>query len=136
MSDASSESPLRRMLVYGAVAAFIAAVILITASALSSTAAPKVGFSVSLEIAGRKVTAAGTTYLADGRFGFESSRLSFAGRIEGDRVSIEGKAAPADPASGRAFRAAGHIAGERMSTTVTGTDGRRLGTLRLELRSN
>jgi hypothetical protein len=124
------------MLVYGAVAAFIAAVILIAASALSSTATPKVGFSVSLEIAGRKVTAAGTTYLADGRFGFESSRLSFAGRIEGDRVSIEGKAAPASPAKMHAFRAAGHIAGERMSTTVTGTDGRRLGTLRLELRSD
>jgi hypothetical protein len=35
-----------------------------------------------------------------------------------------------------AFRAAGQIAGERMSTTVTGTDGRRLGTLRLELRSD
>lgn len=133
MSDEILQSPLRRVFVYGATAAFIAAVILIAASALGSRPTPKVAFAVTLKVDQRELKASGTTYLTDGRFSFDGGRLSFAGRIEGDRVGIEGKVAAADSAPGRGFRASGRIVGDHVSATVNGTDGRRLGTLRLDL---
>jgi hypothetical protein len=123
------------MFALGAMAAFIAAVIVIMASALSSNTTPKVGFHLTVTIAGREVKAIGTTYLDEGRFAFEGSRLSFSGRIDGDEVRIDGQAISPDQATTRAFTANARRAGTRISTAVMGTDGRRMGALRLELPS-
>jgi len=136
MTDAHMESPLRRFGAYGAVATLIAVIVLIGSAALNSHTTPKVGFNVSVKIADREVKAAGTTYLTDGAFRYEGSRLSFAGRIEGDQVSIQGKVTSPDRATTRLFKISAPVTGDRIRATVNGTDGRRIGTLQLELPSN
>lgn len=136
MTDESTKGPFSRALVYFALAAFIATVVLFAASVLSSSSSPKVGFTVTVKVAEREVTAFGNAYLTDGRIAFNGSRLSFAGTIEGDQVRIEGKVASADQATTRAFKASGRIVGDRLSLPVNSTDGRRIGSLRLELPSD
>ncbi len=133
MTDGSTKGPFGRMLVYFALASFIAAVVLIAASALSSSPTPKVGFAVTVKVAERQVSAAGKAYLTDNRIEFSGDRLSFAGTIEGDQVEIDGKVVSADQATTRAFKASGRIAGGRSNLALNDTGGRRIGSLRLEL---
>jgi hypothetical protein len=133
-STISSKGPFRRTFVYIALAAFIAMVILIAAPRLGSSSTRTVGFTATIKVAQGEVNAFGSARLADdGRLGFDGSRLSFSGAIEGDQVKIEGKVALADQATTRAFRASGRIAGDRLNLPVYSTDGRRIGSLRLEL---
>jgi hypothetical protein len=121
------------MLVYFALAAFIAATVLIAASALSSNSRPEVEFSVTVKVGEREMMAAGKTYLTDGRIDVDGSRLSFAGSITGDDVRIEGEASLPGQTSPRAFKASGRMADNRATLPVKGTDGRRIGALYLEL---
>lgn len=136
MTDESTKGPFGRMLVYFALASFIAAVVLIAASALNSSSTPKVGFAVTVEVAEREVSAAGMAYLTDARIEFNGSRLSFAGTIEGDQLRLEGKVASADQATTRVFKASGRIVGDRLNLPLNDTGGRRIGSLRLELPSD
>jgi hypothetical protein len=123
------------MFAYGAAAAFIAGVILTAASALDSKTTLKVGFHMSVKTAEQQVNAGGSALLSDGRFGYEGGRLSFAGTIEGDEVRIEGTVASADQKATRSFKASGRITSDRLSLPLNGSDGRRIGSLKLELPS-
>jgi hypothetical protein len=136
MTDGNAKGPLGRMLVYFAVASFIAAVVLIAASALSSSAVPTVGFAVTVKVAEGQVSAAGKAYLTDNRIKFDGDRLAFAGTIEGDKVRIDGKVVSADQATTRDFRASGRIVAGRSNLPLNDTGGRRIGSLRLELPSD
>jgi hypothetical protein len=136
MTDPASKGPFGRTLVYLALALFIASVVLIAASALTSGSTPKVGFDMTVEVAEQEVTAFGIAHLADGRIDFSGTRLTLAGRIEGDQVKIEGTIALPNQPALHAFRASGRIVGDRLNLPVNGTDGRRIGTLRLELPSD
>lgn len=133
MTDAAARGPFGRTLVYFALAAFIAATVLIAASALSSNSRPEVEFSVTVKVGEREMMAAGRTHLTDGRIDVDGSRLSFAGSITGDEVRIEGKASLPGQTSPRAFKASGRMADNRAILPVKGTDGRRIGALHLEL---
>lgn len=133
--DSSTKGPFSRTLVYLALAAFIAMVVMVAAPILGSSSRQTVGFTATITVPQGEVNAFGSARLADGRIGFNGSRLSFSGTIDGDQVKIEGKVALADRTT-RAFRASGRIAGDRLNLPVNGTDGRRIGSLRLELPSD
>jgi hypothetical protein len=136
MTDETAKNPFSRPLVYFALAAFIAMIVMIAAPILGSNSTPTVGFTVTVKVAQGEVTSFGNAHLTDGRIGFEGSRLSFAGTIEGDQIKIEGKVALADQTTTRAFRASGRIVGDRLNLPVNSTDGRRIGSLRLEFPSD
>ena len=134
--DISTQGPFSRTLVYVALAALIAMVVLVAAPILGSSSTQTVGFTATIKVAEGEVNAFGSARLADGRIGFNGSRLSFSGTIEGDQVKIEGKVALAEQTATRSFRASGRIVGDRLNLPVNGTDGRRMGSLRLELPSD
>lgn len=134
--DGSTKGPFSRTLLYVALAAFIAMVVMIAAPLLGSSSTQTVGFTATIKVAEGEVNAFGSARLADGRIGFNGSRLSFSGTIEGDQVKIEGKVALAKQTVARPFRASGRVVGNRLNLPVNGTDGRRMGSLRLELPSD
>jgi hypothetical protein len=136
MTDFASKGPFGRTLVYFALALFIVSVVLVAASALTSGSTPKVGFDMTVTVAEQEVTAFGNARLADGRIDFTGTRLTFAGTIEGDQVKIEGTVALPNEPTPHGFRASGRIVGDRLNLPVNGTNGRRIGSLRLELPSD
>jgi hypothetical protein len=133
MAGTRSQGSSRRFFLYALAAVPIAAVIFALATALGSAPAPKVAFDIKLKIAGQDVRASGTTFLRSDGFSFAAGRLSFTGTVTGDDVSIAGKVATDDRAQTRDFGASGHLAEGRMSATLNGDGGRRMGTLKLEL---
>ena len=67
-------------------------------------------FDLKVKIAGQDVRASGTTY-----------------------IGSDGKVTTEDRAETRDFGASGHLADGRLSATLNGEGGRRMGTLKLEL---
>jgi hypothetical protein len=134
MAGANSRGTSRRFFLYGFTAVPIAAVIFAVATAIGSAPSPKVAFDMKVKIADQDVRATGTIYVeSDGLFSFEGSRLSFSGTVTGDDVTIKGKVATDDRAQTRDFGTTGHLTDGRMSATLNGDGGRRMGTLKFEL---
>jgi hypothetical protein len=133
MSDATSQGSLRRVFLYLAAAVPIAAVIFAVATALGSAPAPKVAFDVKLKVSGQDIRASGTTYLEGDGFSFAADRLTFTGTISGNDVKISGKVTAGERLQVREFGASGQLANNRLSATLNGDRGSRLGTLKLEL---
>jgi len=133
MAGANSHGSFRRFFLCGIAAVPIAAVIFAIATAIGSAPSPKVAFDTKVKIADRDVRANGTLYVESDGFSFESGRLSLSGTVNGDDVMIKGKVTTDDRALTRDFGASGHLADGRMSATLNGDGGRRMGTLKLEL---
>jgi hypothetical protein len=133
MAGARSHGSFRRYFLYLVAAIPIAAVIFALATAAGSAPAAKVAFDVKVEISGQEVRASGTTYLTSDGFDFAGGRVQFAGKVSGDDVSVDGKVTNDDRTQTRDFRASGHLNGERLSLTLNGDGGRRMGTMKLEL---
>lgn len=98
------------------------------------TAAPsrKVAFNLTAGFSDEKVTVGGVVNVIDGAFEFDGSRISFSGKIEGDRVSIDGRVANRDRSRTKSFAGGSAIAEGRSSVTVKSPEGSRLGTLKLD----
>ena len=122
-----------RFFLYGITAVPIAAVIFAVATAIGSGPSPKVGFDMKVKIAEEDMRASGTLYVESDGFSFDGGRLSFSGTVSGDDVTITGKATSEDRTLTRDFGAAGHLSGGRMSATLNGDGGRRIGSVKLEL---
>ncbi len=133
MPDATSQGSFRRIFLYLSAAVPIAAVIFALATALGSRPTPKVAFDMRLKVSGQDIRASGTTYLEGHGFSFVADRLNFTGTISGDDVKINGKVTPGDRSQMQEFGASGHFANNRLSATLNGDRGSRLGTLKLEL---
>jgi hypothetical protein len=133
MADANSQGSSRRFLLYILAAVPIAAVFVAVATAIGSAPAPKVAFDMRVKISGQDIRASGTTYLRSDGFTFTTERLSFTGTITGDDVRIDGKVATDDRTAARDFGTSGHLTNNRLSVTLNGDGGRRMGTLKLEL---
>lgn len=133
MSDAQSQGSLRRIFLYLSAAVPVAAVIFALATALGSGPAPKVAFDMRLKVAGQDIRASGTTYLENDGFSFAADRLNFTGTISGDNVKISGKVTAGNRSQTREFGTSGQLANNRLSATLNGDRGSRLGTLKLEL---
>jgi hypothetical protein len=133
MSDAKSESAFRRYFLYLIAAVPIAAAIFALATALGSGPPGKVAFDMKLKVAGEDIHASGTTYLEDEGFSFTTNRLTFTGTISGDDVKITGKVTAGERLQMREFGTSGRLANNRLSATLNGERGSRLGTLKLEL---
>jgi hypothetical protein len=133
MSDAKSEGSFRRFFLYLGAAVPIAAVIFALATAVDSGPAAKVAFDMKLKVSGEDIRASGTTYLESDGFSFTSNRLSFTGTISGDDVRVNGKVTAGDRSQMREFGTSGRLTDNRLSATLNGDRGSRLGTLKLEL---
>jgi hypothetical protein len=133
MSDATSQGSFRRIFLYLSAAVPIAAVIFALATALGSGPAPKVAFDMRLKVSGQDIRASGTTYLEGDGFSFVTDRLTFTGTISGGDVKINGRVTTGERSQMREFVASGRFASNRLSATLNGDRGSRLGTLKLEL---
>jgi hypothetical protein len=134
MAGTRSEGSVRRFFLYLLLAVPIAAGIFALITAIGSAPPAKVAFDVTLKVSGQDIRAGGTTYLHSDTFSFEGGRLSFAGTVAGDEVSVRGKVTTtAGGTATRDFKASGQLKGEQLSLTVNGDGGRRLGTMKLEL---
>jgi hypothetical protein len=133
MSDATSQGSLRRVFLYLCAAIPIAAVIFALATALGSAPAPKVAFDMKLKVSGQDIRASGTIYVEGDSFSFAANRLNFTGTISGDDVKISGKVTAGERSQMREFATSGQLANNRLSATLNGDRGSRLGTLKLEL---
>jgi hypothetical protein len=133
MADAKSQGSFRRFFLYILAAVPIAAVFFAIATAIGSAPDPKVAFDMRMKVSGQDIRASGTLYLRSDGFSFESGRLSFTGKVTGDDVRIDGKITGDNGTAARDFGTSGHLANNRLSATLNGDGGRRLGTLKLEL---
>jgi hypothetical protein len=133
MAGARSHGSFRRYFLYLLAAIPVAAVIFALATATGSAPAAKVAFDVKVEISGQDVRATGTTYLTSDGFDFTGNRVGFTGKVSGDDLSIDGRVTNDDRTQTRDFRATGHLNSERLSLTLNGDNGRRMGTMKLEL---
>ena len=133
MARVKSSSSSRRFFLYGVIAVPISALIFAVATAIGSTPTPKLAFDMKAQVAGQDVAVRGTIYLEPDGFSYEGNRLSFSGTVAGNDVAIKGKVSSEDRAETRDFATTGRLAGGRMSATLNGGGGRRLGTLKLEL---
>ena len=133
MARANHQGSSRRFFLYGIAAVPIAAVIFAVATAIGSAPSPKVAFDLKVKIADQDVRANGSIYLESDGFSFEGSRLSFSGTVTGDEVAIKGKVTTDDRTLSRDFGASGRLTEGRMSATLNGDGGRRMGSLKLEL---
>lgn len=133
MAGTNHQGSSRRFFLYGIAAVPIAAVIFAVATAIGSSPSPKVAFDLKVKVADQDVRASGSIYLESDGFNFEGGRLSFSGTVTGDEVAIKGKVTTDDRTLTRDFGASGHLADGRMSATLNGDGGRRMGSLKLEL---
>jgi hypothetical protein len=132
MADKSS-SPSRRFFLYGVIAVPISAVIFAVATAIGSTPTPKLAFEMKFQGTDQDVVARGTLYVEPDGFSYEGTRLSFSGTVVGNDVTIKGSVSNENRTVTRDFGTTGRLAGGRMSATLNGSGGRRMGTLKLEL---
>ena len=133
MADATSQGSFRRFVLYFFAAIPIAAVFFAIATAIGSAPDPKVAFDMRLKVSGQDIRASGTLYLERDAFTFDSGRVNFTGTVTGDDVKITGKISSDDGTPARDFGTSGRFADNRMSATLNGNGGTRLGTLKLEL---
>jgi hypothetical protein len=133
MADAKPQGSSRRFILYILAAVPIAAIFLAVATAIGSAPDPKVAFDVRIKVSGQDIWANGTTYLRSDGFAFDSGRLTFTGTVTGDEVRIDGKISSDNGTATRDFGASGQLANNRLSATLIGDGGRRMGTLKLEL---
>jgi hypothetical protein len=133
MAGTNHQGSSRRFFLYGIAAVPIAAVIFAVATAIGSSPSPKVSFDLKVKVADQDVRASGSIYLESDGFSFEGGRLSFSGTVTGDEVAIKGEVTTDDRTLTRDFGASGHLADGRMSATLNGDGGRRMGSLKLEL---
>src|SRR5262249_2710245 len=128
-----SPSPSRRFFLYGVIAVPISALIFAVATALRSTPTPKLNFDMKVQVSDQDVAARGTIYLEPDGFSYEGARLSFSGTVVGTDVTVKGRVTSEDRTVTRDFTTTGHLTGGRMSATLNGSGGRRMGSLKLEL---
>jgi hypothetical protein len=74
--DISTQGPFSRTLVYVALAALIAMVVMVAAPILGSSSTQTVGFTATIKVAEGEVNAFGSARLADGRIGAVDTRMS------------------------------------------------------------
>ena len=130
MAGAQSRSSLQRFFLCLVAAVPVAAVVVALTTALDAGPTPKVAFDV--KIAGEDVRASGTLYLRSDRFSYEGNRLSFTGTVSGDDVKIAGKVTTGERLQTRDFSTSGRLSNNRMSASLNGDRGSRIGTLKLE----
>ena len=133
MADTKSQGSFRRVFLYGIAAVPIAAVIFAVATAIGSAPSPKVAFDMKVKIADRTSGRAEPSIWRVTGSASTAGRLNFTGTISGDDVTIKGKVTTDDRSLTRDFGASGQLANNRMSATLNGDGGRRMGTLKLEL---
>lgn len=101
-------------------------------SAFTANPASKVAFDLTAGFSDEKVTIGGAISVQDGAFEFDGSRISFSGRVEGDRVSIDGRIVNGERTRTVSFVGGATVVEGRSSVTVKSPQGSRLGTLKLD----
>jgi len=103
-------------------------------SAAAVAADPKVEFKITVGEGANEVNGGGRLYVDHGVFQYETDNLNVTGKVAGDDITLDGTFTTVKPQATRTFKVAGKIVGGHFASSVTATDGKKLGSLSLDLK--
>ena len=103
-------------------------------SAAAVAADPKVEFKITVGEGANEIEGGGRLYVDQGVFQYNTDNLSVTGKVAGDDITLDGTYTSIKPQATRTFKVAGKIVGGHFASPVTATDGKKLGSLSLDLK--